>query len=646
MTYTFTPVVNAQHRVEDVHMSRPAGLPRLRFAPAAVRATPLPNGGMHLVSPLPLQSYPMRLSDMLYRWARQSPDRPFIAERAQVDGRRTWRRITYAQMLDAVRAVGQALLDRGLSVDRPVAILSGNGVDHAIVAFAAMHVGVPVVPVSPAYSLTSKAFTKLRHVLELTNPGLIFVADWARFAPALRVIAPAAEIVVGGSAPDGIAVTTLAELCDTSPTAEVDLANARVGPDTLAKILFSSGSTGLPKGVINTQRMMCVNQVALAQIWPFLPERPPVMLDWLPWHHVFGGNLCTNLVLFHGGTLYIDDGAPSPQLIGRTIANLRDVSPTMYLNVPLAYDMLLPHLEQDGELRERFFAELDFMFFGAASMPVPVWRRMDRLGVRTRGESVPMLAGWGATETGVGTAVHFELDRTSVIGLPLPGCELKLVPNKDKLELRIRGPNVTPGYWRRDDLTGAAFDEEGFLRIGDAGRLADEANPSRGLEFAGRIVEDFKLSSGTWVSPGQVRIRAMAAGSPVIQDAVVTGHDRAEIGLLVVPSEQGCRSLCPEVPATVPLPALLLDARVRQCVETALSTMSADTEGSSMRPVRALLMHEPLSGDDNEITEKGYVNQRAVLTRRHELVERLYAVPPDPEIIIAPNGHVMRGHGW
>jgi feruloyl-CoA synthase len=333
--------------------------------------------------------------------------------------------------------------------------------------------------------------------------------------------------------------------------------------------------------------------------------------------------------------MYIDDGAPSPQLIGRTIANLREVSPTMYLNVPLAYDMLLRHLEQDEELRERFFAELDLMFFGAASMPEPLRQRLERLGVRTRGAVVPMVAGWGATETGVGTAVHFELERTSVIGLPLPGCELKLVPNKDKLELRIRGPNVTPGYWRRDDLTSAAFDEEGYLRIGDAGRLADEAHPSRGLEFAGRIVEDFKLSSGTWVSPGQVRIRAMAAGSPVIQDAVVTGHDRTDIGLLVVPSEQGCRGLCAEMPATTPLAVLLVDPRVRQCVKAALATMSADTGGSSMHPVRALLMHEPLSGDDNEITEKGYVNQRAVLERRSELVDRLYAVPPDPEVITA-----------
>jgi feruloyl-CoA synthase len=645
MTHVFTPAVDPQHLTEGIAMSRPETQSRLRFAPAAVTVTPLPDGGMHLVSPLPLQSYPARVSDMLYRWAKRAPDRAFIAERAQVDGRRTWRQITYAQMLDAVRSVGQALLDRGLSVDRPVAILSGNGVDHAIVSFAAMHVGVPVVPISPAYSLTSKAFTKLRHVLDQTNPGLIFVADWERFAPALRVIAPAAEIVVGGARPDGIAVTTLAELCSTPPREAVDEANARVGPDTLAKILFSSGSTGMPKGVINTQRMMCANQIALAQIWPFLPERPPVMLDWLPWHHVFGGNLCTNLVLFHGGTMYIDDGAPSPQLIGRTIANLRDVSPTLYLNVPLAYDMLLPHLEQDAELRERFFAELDFMFFGAASMPVPMWQRLERLGVRTRGAVVPMLAGWGATETGVGTAVHFELERTSVIGLPLPGCELKLVPNKDKLELRIRGPNVTPGYWRRDDLTSAAFDEDGFLRIGDAGRLADDAHPSRGVEFAGRIVEDFKLSSGTWVSPGQVRIRAMAAGAPVIQDAVITGHDRADIGLLIVPSEQGCRGLCPEVPATAPLQALLVDPRVRQCVEEALTTMLTDTGGSSMHPVRALLMHEPLSGDDNEITEKGYVNQRAVLERRSELVDRLYAEVPDSEVITAPDKRANRSHG-
>ena len=646
MTHIVRSPVSSQQQTGAIPISWSDRVPGVRFAPAAVQVTPLPGGGMRLVSPLPLQPYPQRLSDMLCHWAAVSPDQTLIAERVEVGGRKTWRRISYAQALAAVRAVGQALLDRGLSADRPVAILSGNGIDHAIVALAAMHVGVPVAPVSPAYSLASKTFTKLIHVLRVVQPGLIFVSDWDRFAPALHAAAMPVDVVVGGSKPGSIATTTLTELLDTPPGGAVDAAAARVGPDTVAKILFSSGSTDLPKGVITTQRMMCSNQAAITQVWPFLLEHPPVLVDWLPWHHVFGGSFCFNLTLFHGGTIYIDDGAPSPRLIAHTIANLREVSPTLYLNVPLGYDMLLPHLERDAELRAKFFGQLDFLFYAAASLPVPQWQRLEQLAVKARGEAVPMISAWGATETApVATAVHFGLERTSMIGLPVPGCEIKLVPSGGSMELRVRGPNVTPGYWRRDDLTGAAFDEDGFLRIGDAGRLADSADPRRGLEFVGRLAEDFKLSSGTWVSPGPLRIRAIAAGLPVIQDAVITGHDRAEVGLLIVPSEQGCRRLCPDVPPTAPLDALLNEPRVRQCVERALETMASQAECSSMHPVRALLMREPLSLDNSEITDKGYVNQRAVLARRYEEVERLYADPSDPEIIVARGRRASRRAG-
>jgi feruloyl-CoA synthase len=617
-------------------MSTSASFRTTRFTPAAVKVIPLADGGMRMSSPLPLQPYPPCIGDILVYWARRAPDRVFLAERVDGGEQPAWRELTYARALAAVRAIGQAMLDRELSIDKPVVIMSENGIDHALIALAAMHIGVPVVPISPAYALASKSFSKLRHVLDLARPGLIFVANGKQFAPALHAVAARAEIVVSASHPDGIRSTGLVDLLDTSAGPAVDAGAARVNPDTIAKILFSSGSTDLPKGVITTQRMMCSNQTALAQVWPFLVEKPPVLVDWLPWSHCFGGSFCFNLVLFHGGTLYIDNGKPSTRLISETVANLREISPTLYFNVPLGYDMLLPHLERDAALRQRFSARLDFLFYAAAALPSTLRRRLELLAIESRGETVPVISAWGATETApVATAVHFDIERTSMIGLPIPGCEIKMVPNNCKLELRVRGPNVTPGYWRRDDLTREAFDEEGYLRIGDAGRLADAGDPRRGIEFIGRLAEDFKLSSGIWVNAGALRVRAIAAGSPVIQDAVVTGHDRSEIGLLIIPSEQGCRSLVPGAPSTMPLNGLLIEPCVRQRIADALKAMAGDADGSSTRPVRALLMTQPLSLDDNEITDKGYVNQRAVLERRFELVERLHAATPDAEIITA-----------
>ena len=611
--------------------------PETFFAPQAVGIAPLADGGMRMFSSQPLRPYPTQLSERLCHWALRSPDRTYLAERAAGADHSGWRRITYAEALSAIRSLAQALLDRGLSVHRPVAILSGNSIDHALLALAAMHAGIPVVPISPFYSLQSRTFAKLRHVLDLVRPGLVFASDGGRFAPALAAASVSCEIVVSAGKPDGLAATPLAALRDTKPRQAVEEANARVGPDTVAKILFSSGSTDLPKGVITTQRMMCSNQAAVAQVWPFLASKPPVLVDWLPWNHVFGGSFCFNLTLFHGGTLYIDDGAPSARMIGHTVANLGEISPTLYLNVPLGYDLLLPHLERNPVLRQRFFARLDGVFYAAAALPMPLWHRLDQLGAQVRGAPVPMISAWGATETApVATAIHFAIERTSMIGLPVPGSEVKLVPQNGRLELRVRGPNVTPGYWRRDDLTRAAFDEDGFLRLGDAGRLADAANPRQGLEFSGRIAEDFKLSSGTWVNPGAVRIKAIAAGTPVIQDAVITGHDRPAIGLLIVPSEQGCRALCPELPEDTSLETLLARPKVRRCIAQALAAMMDEAEGSSLHPIGALLMAEPLSPDNNEITDKGYINQRAVLARRFELVERLYAVPRDPAVITAP----------
>jgi feruloyl-CoA synthase len=606
----------------------------IRFAASRVDVASLPDGSMILRSPQRLEPYCRNLGDMLEHWGAETPDAVFLAERAS-DG---WRRITYGETLRAVRAIAQALLDRKLSVQQPVVILSDNGIDHALVAFAAMHVGIPVAPISPAYSVMSKDFGKLRYALELIGPGLIFVADATPFASALTAVdLTGAELVTSSPAPERISATPLHDLLNTRATYAVDAAREKVGPDTIAKILLSSGSTDMPKGVITTQRMLCSNQQAIYQLWPFLSEKPPVLVDWLPWNHTFGGSFCLNLVLRHGGTMYIDDGKPAPQLIAKTIANLREISPTIYFNVPRGYDMLLPHLEKDEALRNTFFRDLDMLFYAAAALPPALWGRLEDVAIKARGVRVPMIAAWGATETAPGaTIVHFPIERAGYIGLPVPGCEIKLVPNSDRLEIRARGHNITSGYWKRPDLTQNAFDEEGFFKTGDAGRFAEPGNPEMGLEFDGRLSEDFKLTSGTWVNVGSVRVRAISAGSPIIQDAVVTGHNQDEIGLLVFPNADGCRSLCADIPADAPLASLIGDPRVRRRIEDALRKLAEESSGGSTLPKRVLIVEEPPSIDANEITDKGYINQRAVLVRRAALVERLHAPHADPEVIIPP----------
>jgi feruloyl-CoA synthase len=565
----------------------------LRFAPARVDLERRADGTMLLRSPEPLGSYPRALTEWLAHWSDTAPERTFLAERA---GER-WRKITYREAYGAVRRIGQALLDRGLGPDRPVAILSDNSVDHALLALGAMHVGVPVAPVSPAYSLMSKDFGKLKYIFELIRPGLVYASDPAKFAPALAAV--------------GVTPAPIEKLLETNPGSTLEREHAKVGPDTIAKILFTSGSTGLPKGVINTHRMLCANQQMLAQGWPFAEERPPVIVDWLPWSHTFGANHNFNMVLRNGGTLYVDGGKPIPGLVETTVRNLKDVSPTMYFNVPRGFDLLLPHLESDAELRRSFFRDLDLIFYAGAALPQNLWERIEKLVLSEKGGRLAMLSAWGSTETApLATQVHFHIERAGVIGLPVAGCELKLVPSGGKLEVRVRGPNVTPGYYRRDDLTGAAFDEEGFYRIGDAVKFADPQDPAKGIVFDGRVAEDFKLTTGTWVHTGAVRVKLIAAGNPLIQDAVITGHDRDEVGALVFLNPAAAKDLSADA--------------VRAKIAGALKALAAESAGSSMHPARALVMSEPPSIDANEITDKGYMNQRAVLERRAALVEKLY----------------------
>jgi feruloyl-CoA synthase len=602
----------------------------LRFAPAAVEVERRAGGVQVLRSPQPLAPCARCLGEHLERWAREAPHRVFLAERAGA----AWRRLTFGEALREARAIGAALLARGLSAERPAMILSDNSIDHALLALAAMHVGVPVAPISAAYSLMSRDYAKVKAIAGLLRPGLVYAADGAKFAGVLKAVDfGGAEIVLGAHPPEGVKATAFADLRATAGAA-VDRAFAAVGPDTVAKVLFTSGSTGEPKGVINTQRMLCSNQQAIRQLWPFLDERPPVIVDWLPWNHTFGGNHNFNMMLANGGTLYIDEGKPAPGLVEKTVANLREVSPTIYFNVPRGYDALIPFLERDETLRKNFFRELQMIFYAAAALPQNLWEKLEDLSVRERGRRTVMVSSWGATETApLVTSVYYEIERAGVIGLPAPGVELKLVPNENKLELRVRGPNVTPGYWKRPDLTQAAFDEEGFYRIGDAGRFADPDDPVKGIEFDGRIAEDFKLMSGIWVHVGAIRLKALAALAPLAQDVVVTGHDREAVGFLVFANPAGCRGLCPGLPPDAPLEQVLADPRVVGHVRAGLAKLKEEGGGSSTYAARALLMAEPPSIDANEITDKGYINQRAVLSRRAALVERLYAEPPDAAVI-------------
>lgn len=564
----------------------------LEFAPPEVTVDQRPDGSLILRSPRPLLPYARCTTEWLTHWAAKNPKRVYLMERAGA----AWRRVTYHEALHEVRLIAQGLLERDPERRHPVAILSDNSVDHALLALACQHVGIPVAPISPAYSLMSKDFAKLRYILELVRPGIIWTAEPDKFAPALQAT--------------GFSATAMDELRANEAKVSVDEAHDAITPDSIAKILFTSGSTGTPKGVLNTHRMLCSNQQMLAQGWPFVEKRPPVVVDWLPWNHTFGGNHNFNLVLRNGGTLVIDSGKPVPGLIETTVRNLKEIAPTMYFNVPRGFDLLLPHLETDAELCENFFRDLDMVFYAAAALPQNLWERLEKLAVKAKGGNLAMLSAWGSTETSpLAAQVHFHIERAGVIGLPVAGCELKLVPTAGKLEVRVRGPHVTPGYWQREDLSRAAFDEEGFYCIGDAVKFADPENPAQGILFDGRVAEDFKLTSGTWVHVGAVRMRLIGAGNPILQDAVITGHGRDEIGALVFLSP-AAQSMAPE--------------DIREKLENALRTLANDGHGSSMCPKRLLILQEPASIDAGEITDKGYINQRAVLERRAALVDELY----------------------
>jgi feruloyl-CoA synthase len=595
-----------------------AAVRQVALGPSGVRVHKTEAGVRYVQATQPLGDYPARLTERLEYWATRAPERTLFARRAKSG---EWRRITYAAARALARNIGQAIVNRGLTPDRPIAILSGNDLEHALLSLGAMYAGVPFAPISAGYSTLSSDFGKLRYIMDLVTPGLVFASSGLKFQRAIEAaLPPGAELVVTEDPLPG--ATRFSDLTGTIAGPSLDEAHARVTGDTIVKFLFTSGSTGMPKGVINTQRMWCGNQAMIAACLPFLADEndPPVLVDWTPWNHTFGGNHDVGLTLYNGGTLYIDDGRPVPGAFEESVRNLREIPTTFFLNVPRGFECLVPYLRSDKQLRETFFSRLKLMWYAGASLSQPVWDELDALSIQTTGERVLMLTGLGSTETApFAFAPRREVERAGMVGIPAPGMDLKLVPNEGKLEARVKGPNITPGYWRQDAISRAAFDEEGFYKLGDALLFVDEANPELGFIFDGRLAEDFKLSSGTWVSVGPLRAKFIHRAAPFVKDVIVAGHDRDDVTVLIVPDADACRGLSPEE----------LAARFRQV----LTELRAESKGSSTRIERAIVLTEPLSLDAHEITDKGSINQRAVLTNRAALVEDLYATPPPPHVI-------------
>ncbi|WP_163003053.1 feruloyl-CoA synthase [Pseudomonas viridiflava] len=590
------------------------------------------RGVLHMRSLEPLAELPRRLLDRLVHWADVRPQQTFVAARDSLGG---WRTVSYAEMLDSVRAIAQSLLKYELSAEKPLALLSGNDIEHLQIALGAMYAGIPYCPVSPAYSVLSQDYAKLRHVCGVLQPGLVFVSDAAPFQRAIDAVIPADTpvITVRGQLA-GRSQVRFDSLLVQPGGAEAEAAFDATGPDSIAKFLFTSGSTKLPKAVVTTQRMLCANQQMLLQTFPVFGEEPPVLVDWLPWNHTFGGSHNVGIVLYNGGTFYLDNGKPTVQGFAETLRNLKDISPTAYLTVPKGWEELVNALEQDAELRDRFFSRMKLFFFAAAGLSQSIWDRLDRVAELHCGERIRMMAGLGMTEAAPScTFTTGPLSMAGYIGLPAPGCEVRLVPVDGKLEGRFRGPHIMPGYWRSPQQTAEVFDEDGFYCSGDAIKLADPTAPELGLMFDGRLAEDFKLSSGVFVSVGPMRNRAVLDGSPYVQDVVIAAPDRECLGALVFPRLHDCRQLA-GLSAEASDADVLTSAPVRQWFSDWLARLNRDATGNASRLEWISLLVEPASIDRGEITDKGSINQRAVLQWRAAIVDALYR-GEEPDVLRA-----------
>ncbi len=589
------------------------------FGPRHIVKTPMPDGGFVLASHVPLGNYAERITDSLAYWAAVDPSRVFLAQRAN-ENALEWQSITYGEMHDKARAVGQYLLDNGCGPDRPVVILAENSIEAACLALGALYVGVPIAPITPAYAKVDQAHEKLRACLKLLQPALVYLDDALHCESLIKEILGSQVLIMRSQGGDTCA--SLQAAAQTRPS-RVDAVNRKLTPDTVAKYLFTSGSTGLPKAVINTHRMLCANQKQLQLIFPFVKQEPPVLVDWLPWNHTFGGNEVFFLVMSQGGQLYIDSGKPVGQAIEATLQNLKSVSPTIHFNVPAGFEQIVARMETDTQLKNAFFARLRMVFYAGAGMPQRLWSRIESMALESTGRSVAVVTAWGATETApLATGVHFESHRSDNIGVPVPGCEIRFAPVNGRMELRVRGPNVMPGYLGSPELTQTAFDELGFYRTGDAGSLAEANDAGAGIIFEGRIAEDFKLQTGTWVSVGRLRGLLSGALMPLASDVVVAGAGQAYLSLLVFLNPAAARACAQDEQAS--LEALTRHPKVLHAVQQIIDQHNAAYPGASMNIQKFTLMAQPPSPKLGEVTEKGSINQAAVLKNRAAVVQALY----------------------